>query len=110
MSLYNIPYLAGKKSIISGYGLLFLGIAGLFTALGNCLMSLDVQQCYAEISGAYDPLLAAFMGLGVIGIAHKATTIENTTKDIKGTGISTEKTVEVIEETTERIEEATPAL
>jgi hypothetical protein len=110
MSLYNIPFLGGKKSIISGYGLLILGLGGLLTAIGHCLQSGDLQQCYAEISTSYEPLLAAFMGLGVIGIAHKAEKIEETTKDIKSTTTSTEKTVEAVQVTAENIEQATPTL
>lgn len=71
MSLYNIPFLNGKKSLITGYGLLIAGIGGLLVALGGCMQHLEVQQCYADLGSAYDSLLAALGGLGVIGIAHK---------------------------------------
>lgn len=101
MNLYNLfPSINGKKSVISGYGLLLLGVAGLLHALGNCLMSLDLTQCYTEVSASYEPLLAAFMGLGVIGIAHKSTKIDETTKKIETTGKATEAKVEGIAETT----------
>lgn len=71
MSLYNIiPFLNGYKRLISGYGLLALGLGGLFTAIGQCLVTLDVQQCFSGISSAWEPLVAAFLGLGIIGQAH----------------------------------------
>jgi hypothetical protein len=71
MSLYNIPFLNGKKTLIAGYGLLIAGAGGLLTAFGGCLQHLDVYQCYQDVSAAYDPFLAALMGLGFIGVGHK---------------------------------------
>lgn len=71
MSLYNIPFLNGKKSLIAGYGLFLAGIGGLMVAAGGCMQHLDMQVCYADMSTAYDSLLAALMGLGFIGTAHK---------------------------------------
>jgi len=72
MSLYNIPYLNGYKSLIAGYGLLIAGVGGLLVALGDCTQHLVLQQCYADFGNAYDSLLAALGGLGIVGVAHKA--------------------------------------
>jgi hypothetical protein len=72
MSLYNIPLLNGKKTLIAGYGLILVGVGGLLTAVGDCMQTLDVQACYAQISEAYNAMLAALMGLGFIGVGHKA--------------------------------------
>jgi hypothetical protein len=72
MNLYNIiPAIDGYKRLITGYGLLFLGIGGLFNAVGDCLMTLELGQCYAGLQAAWTPLIVALSGLGVIGFAHK---------------------------------------
>lgn len=72
MSLYNIPGLNGYKTLIAGYGLLIAGIGALLVALGDCMQIGDIQQCYAQITEAYNALLASLMGLGFIGVGHKA--------------------------------------
>lgn len=72
MSLYNIPGLNGYKTLIAGYGLLLAGIGGLLVAVGDCMQHGDVQQCYAGVTAAYEPFVAALMGLGFIGVGHKA--------------------------------------
>lgn len=108
MTLLNIfPSLNGKKSAISGYGLLFLGIGGVLNAVGNCLISLELTQCYAEVTGSWEPLASAFIGLGFIGGAHKSQKIDDKIVDIKKTVKSTEKTAEEISVTTDIIEEQT---
>lgn len=71
MSLYNIPFLNGKKSAIAGWGLLLVGLGGLLTAIGTCMQHLDVQMCYSDIVNAYEPFMASLMGLGILGVAHK---------------------------------------
>lgn len=72
MNLYNlIPALNGYKTIISGYGLLFVGLGGFLTAVGGCLQSLTLDQCYGDIASAWQPLVAAFIGLGILGVGHK---------------------------------------
>lgn len=71
MSLYNIPFLDGKKTAIAGWGLLLVGLGGLLTAIGTCMQHLDVQMCYEQITNAYEPLLSALAGLGLLGVGHK---------------------------------------
>lgn len=72
MNLYNLlPFLNGKKTLIASYGLLIAGIGGVLVALGGCLQHLDVQACFEDVGGAYDSLLAALMGLGLLGVGHK---------------------------------------
>ncbi len=71
MSLYDIPGMNGYKTAISGYGLLFVGIGGLFTAVGNCLQHLELSVCYADVTGAWQSVLAALLGLGILGVGHK---------------------------------------
>lgn len=72
MNLYNIiPFLSGYKSFIAGAALICLGLGGMFTAVGDCLMTLELKDCYEGIANAWEPLVTAFAGLGVIGIGHK---------------------------------------
>lgn len=79
MNLYNIPFLNGYKSLIGGYGLLILGLAGVLvtgadflTAVGNCLVgTISLELCMQETQATFVSLLAAFKGLSDIGLAHK---------------------------------------
>ncbi len=79
MNLLDIPFINGYKSLIAGYGLMILGIAGILvtgadflSALGNCLTgSLSIQDCVQQSQITFISLFASFEGLGKIGIAHK---------------------------------------
>lgn len=79
MNLYNIPLLNGYKTLLGGYGLLILGIAGLLvtgadflTAIGECLTgTLTIQQCIEQSQVTLLALYASFQGLTGVGLGHK---------------------------------------
>lgn len=71
MKLHELPVLNGKKTMISGYGLMIAGFAAILKHISMLLMAeMDLVQFITGLPNLYDNFIVALSGLGLIGIRH----------------------------------------
>ena len=78
MKIYDIPLLSGKKTYISGYGLMFAGlskfigsVAVVVGVIGQLLTGdISLMDFSAEIVTAVESAYMLFLGLGFVGTRH----------------------------------------